>query len=76
MKQLSGSLPEQYVILYYVCLPAQAAYFVVGEPVCDLEIPSWALKTLVRVIYWKKSGWSPMYRLSGPLPEQNVNFLR
>ena len=32
--------------------PIQAA-FMVGEPLCDVGTPSWALIPLLRVIYWK-----------------------
>ena len=37
-------------VILGVFLPIQAT-FVVGEPLCDVGISSWALITLLRVIY-------------------------
>ena len=37
------------------------AVFVVGEPLCDVGTHSWSLITLSRIVYWRKSGWLPMY---------------
>ena len=34
---------ENFQVILDVCRPIQAA-FVIGEPVCDLELLSWALK--------------------------------
>ena len=36
------------------------ATFVVEEPLCGAEIPFRALITLLRAIYYKRSGWLPM----------------
>ena len=47
----------------------------VGESLCDLGIPSWALITLLGVVQWKQSGWLPIQHLMGPLTEQSINFL-
>ena len=58
---------------YDVCWPIQAA-FVGGEPLCDLGIPSWALITIFRVIWWKLRRWLQMKYLSGPLPDRNVTL--
>ena len=35
------------------------AIFLVGEVFCDIITTPWTLKTLLRAIYWKKSGWLP-----------------
>ena len=50
------------------------ATFLGREPLCDVGILSWALRTLLRAIKWKQSGWLAMYYLTGPLTEQKAIF--
>ena len=47
---------------------------VVGEPLCDLETPSWTRKTLHTYYHVMKIDWSiaNITELSGPLSEQKV----
>ena len=45
-----------------------------GEPLCGMETPYWALKTLPMIIIWKWSGGSPMRQLLDLLLEQRVLF--
>ena len=42
-----------------VVMPGQCfqALFVIGEPLCDVETPSWALVTLPKVTYLLKKEW-------------------
>ena len=41
------------VVIFGIFWPIHDA-FVAGEQLCDLEIPSWALKTWLMIIYWKE----------------------
>ena len=74
MQHLSGPLLEPNVLFFEVILGffGQIRSFSVGEPLCDVGVPSRVLITLLRVIYQKKSGWLPMYHVSDPLTEPIV----
>ena len=47
---------EIFWVVLGVFLPIWAA-IVVGEPLCELETPSWVLRTLLRIIWWKYVEW-------------------
>ena len=58
----------------WACFCPIEVIFVLGEPLCGVGTPSWALISLFRVIYWKESGWLPRKPLSDPLRGRNVLF--
>ena len=51
-RSLARAESEEFRVFDDVFRPIQAA-FVVGKPLCDLELPAQGLQTLLRIIWWK-----------------------